>query len=121
MLLLAPPLPPPLATLYTAISCEPRLALTDEPLPVWPLSSSVQDHVPAPRPGTSAKLTERVWAPFGATRATTTPSDKGPAQYGYSCPLTGLAWPDGVKVVAALPRESWLTARRPYGGRLVSL
>jgi hypothetical protein len=68
-------------TLYTLISCDPRLAVTEVPLPVAPVHNSVQLYEPEPpRPGTSANLNDRVEAPVAATTPMTTPSLRGPAQ-----------------------------------------
>jgi hypothetical protein len=44
----------------------------------------------------------------------TTPSESGPAQYGYNWPETGELEPLGRKIVAAFPRESWLIDSRAY-------
>jgi hypothetical protein len=79
------------------MSCEPSWAETEVPEPVAPVKTSVQFHVPAPRPGTSEKLADKVAAPSAATRPITTPSLNAPAQYGYSFPFTGAGLPEGRK------------------------
>jgi hypothetical protein len=49
-----------------------------------------------------------VAAPFEATSPITKPVLILPDQYEYSSFETGADWPDGVKYVAGMPRESWL-------------